>query len=134
VISQAFRDVENSIYEVLKMRIDGSREVHHMPRVTITVSGKQKHLFGYDPAGASGDLGGADHIDVEWQMRAVLLDGATRENADLAQFDGVVDLGPGEFFVAIFGFCLAEHREDSVDLEREDGTALLSNGPRNYFP
>ncbi|HEX3450030.1 MAG TPA: hypothetical protein VHS97_17375, partial [Isosphaeraceae bacterium] len=51
------------------------------------------------PAGASGDLGGADHIDVEWQMRAVLLDGATRENADFAKFDGVVDLGPGEFFI-----------------------------------
>ena len=39
-------------------------------------------------------------------MRPVLLDRAARQDADLAQLDRVVDLGPGEFLVAIFGRCL----------------------------
>ena len=33
----------------------------------------------------------------------MLLDGPARHDADLAQIDGVVDLGPGQFLVAVFG-------------------------------
>ena len=55
----------------------------------------------------------ADQIDVERQMRAVLLDGAAGHDADLAQLDGVVDLGPGQFFVAVLGRGAAGHAKDS---------------------
>ena len=50
-------------------------------------------------------------------MRAMLLDRAARQDADLAQLDRVVDLGPGEFLVAIFGRCLAGHDEGSVVID-----------------
>src|SRR5262245_7986018 len=36
-------------------------------------------------------------------MRAVLLDGAAGDDADLAQRDGVVDVGPGQLLVAVLG-------------------------------
>ena len=51
----------------------------------------------------------ADQIDVERQVRPVLLDGSARHDANLAQLDGVVDLRPGQFFVAIFGFSTGGH-------------------------
>ena len=53
--------------------------------------------------GPLGDAAGTDQIDIQRQMRPMLLDRAARHDADLAQIDGVVDLGPGQFFVAIFG-------------------------------
>ena len=59
-------------------------------------------------------------------MRAVLLDGTARKDADLAQLDGVVDLGPGEFLVAIFRFCLAGHGEGSVTALRDSGSGLFN--------
>ena len=34
-------------------------------------------------------------------MLPMLLDGPAGKNADLAQVNGVVDLGPGEFFVTV---------------------------------
>ena len=46
---------------------------------------------------------GADQIDVQRQVRAVLLDGPAGHDADFAQLDGVVDFRPGQFFVAILG-------------------------------
>ena len=66
-------------------------------------------MSGIVSAGAAGDAAGTDQIDVERQVRAVLLDGAARHDADLAQIDGVVDLGPGQFFVAVLGGGSARH-------------------------
>jgi len=39
----------------------------------------------------------------------VLFNGPTGYDADLSYIDGIVDLRPGEFFVAIFGFSAARH-------------------------
>ena len=77
-------------------------KVHDVAGVSIAVSRQQQHLFGDDPARSSGDLGRADHVDIERQVRAVLLDGATRQNTHLAEIDRVVDLGPGELFITKF--------------------------------
>ena len=45
----------------------------------------------------------ADEIDVERQVVPVLLDRPARDDADLAEVDGIVDLRPRELFVAILG-------------------------------
>ena len=60
---------------------------------------------------------GADEVDVERQVRPVLLDRAAGDDADLAQLDGVVDLGPGQFLVAVFSRGSTGH--DGSVLERE---------------
>ena len=39
------------------------------------------------------------------------------QDADFAQIHGVVDLGPGEFFVAIFGFSSRFHRKEGKDFD-----------------
>jgi hypothetical protein len=39
----------------------------------------------------------------------VLFDGAAGDDADLAQFDGIVDLRPRQFFVAVFGSGTSSH-------------------------
>jgi hypothetical protein len=39
----------------------------------------------------------------------MLLDGSAGNDAHLAQLDGIVDLGPSQFFIAIFGFSSAGH-------------------------
>src|SRR4051794_12841433 len=42
-------------------------------------------------------------------MMPVLLDGAARHQAYLPHVDGIIDLRPGQFFVAVFGCCSAWH-------------------------
>ena len=45
--------------------------------------------------------------------KTVLLDGATGHDANLSQIDGVVDFGPGEFFVTELIHGTAGHLDDS---------------------
>src|SRR5262249_36629056 len=114
VICEALGNVEDPLDEVLEMGVDGSGKVHDMAGVAVAVGGKQKHLFGDDRARAACNSGWADDVNVERQVRPVLLDRAAGEHADLAEFDRVVDLGPGEFLVAPLGFCPAGHVGCSV--------------------
>src|SRR5262249_55559441 len=82
--------------------VDGAGEVHHVAGVAVA-HGRQDQQFIWDvPAGAAGDLGGADDVHVERQGRGGVLDRPAPGGADLAAVDGVVDVGPGEFFVAVF--------------------------------
>src|SRR5687768_14664387 len=92
------------------MRVDGPREVHHMSRVTIPDRGQDQHPVGDDAARAVGDSLGTNDIHVERQVVAVLLDAAAGDDTNLAHLDGVVDLGPGQFFVAILGTSAAHGR------------------------
>ena len=89
-------------------------KVHHVAGVAVAMGGQQQHLVGDDPAGPAAISVGTDHVDVERQVRPVLLDRAARQDADLAQLDRVVDLGPGEFLVAPLGRGLAGHVYGSV--------------------
>src|SRR5262249_58178952 len=50
-----------------------------------------------------------DEVHVERQVRAVLLDGAAGHDTDLAQLDGVVDLGPGQLLVTVLPAGTAGH-------------------------
>ena len=87
-----------------KCVVDRAGKIHDVPGVAVGESGQHEHLVGDILAGTARDAARADEIDVERQMRPVLLDGAAGQDADLAQIDGVVDLGPGQFFVAVFRF------------------------------
>jgi hypothetical protein len=55
----------------------------------------------------------------------VLLDGAARQDADLAEIDSVVDFGPGQFFVTILGSGTAWH--DGVSWTIFEGTDSKMN-------
>src|SRR3982751_6461704 len=68
----------------------------------LIVPGNQ-HFVGDLFAGSGGDSHGADKIDVERQGRAVLLDGAARNDAHLAELDPVGDLPPRQLLVTVFG-------------------------------
>ena len=96
------------MHEVLEMVVDRAREVHHVARVAVGDGGKDEQLVGDLAAGAERDLGRTEDVDVERQVRSVLLDGAARDDADLAELDRVVDLRPGQLCVAIF-LCRAGH-------------------------
>ena len=91
------------MHEVLEVVVDRAGEVHHVAGVAVGDDRQHEHLVGDLPAGPVGDAARADEIDVERQVRPVLLDGAAGHDADLAQLDGVVDLGPGQFLVAVLG-------------------------------
>ena len=49
-------------------------------------------------------------VYVESEGLFLLFDGAAREDADLAEVDGVVDFGPGQFLVTVFGRGAAWHK------------------------
>jgi hypothetical protein len=55
---------------------------------------------------------GTNEIDIQRQVRAMLLDCAAGQDTDFAEIDGVVDLRPGQFFVAVFGFGSIAHDGD----------------------
>src|SRR5690349_20803741 len=88
--------------EVLEMIVDRAGKIHHVTRVTVANGGQHKQLVWHQPSGAVGDSRWANNIDVEWQMMPVLFDRATRHETHLAHVDRVIDLRPGEFFVAKF--------------------------------
>jgi hypothetical protein len=114
VVGQRFGDVEHVMHEVLEVVVDRARKIHDVARVAVGDDRQHEQLVRDQLAGAGRDAARADEIDVQGQMRAVLLDGAARQQADLAHFDRVVDLGPGQFFVAILGRGSTRH----VDLPR----------------
>ena len=84
-------------------RVDRARKIHHVGGVPITDRRQDQQLIRNEPARAVGHPSRADGIDVERQVRAVLLHRPTRDQANLFQINGVVDLGPGQLFVSIFG-------------------------------
>ena len=79
-------------------------KIHHMTGITIADRGKDKNVFWSLLAGSEGNAGWTNEVHIEWKMRAMLFDGATGNDADLAEINGIIDLRPGEFFVAVFGF------------------------------
>ena len=91
------------MHEVLEVVVDGAGEVHDVAGVAVGDDRQHEHLLGDLTAGAAGDLRGTDEVHVERQVRPVLLDGAARQDADFAQLDGIVDLGPGQLLVTVFG-------------------------------
>ena len=110
VVGEALGDVEHVVHEVLEVGVDRAGKVHHVAGVA--VGDDRQHAASC--RGSSGrrrgrSRSGQIEIDVERQVRPVLLDGAARQDADLAQLDRVVDLGPGQFLVTIFGRGSAWH-------------------------
>jgi len=78
--------------EVFVVIVYGAGKVHHVARVAVANGGKHEHLLRNQSAGAARYLGRADDIHIERQMGAVLFDRPTRNDADFAQIDGVIDL------------------------------------------
>src|SRR5262249_45048559 len=76
-------------------------EVHDVPGVAVGDDGKHEHLVRDRLAGPDRDPDWTDEVHVERQVVPVLLDRPARDDAHLALLDRVVDLGPGQFFVAI---------------------------------
>ena len=87
--------------EVLEVGVDRAGEVHDVAGVAVGRPSAARALLRDCAAGAERDPGRADDVDVERQVRPVLLDGAARDDADLAQLDGVVDLRPGQLLVTV---------------------------------
>ena len=102
VVGQRLDDIEDAADEVLVVAVHGAGEVHDMAAVAVPVGRQDQHLARDLLADAVGDALWANNIDIQRQVRPVLLDRADGQDADLAQLDGVVDLGPGELFVAEF--------------------------------
>ena len=53
------------------------------------------------PAGAVGNSSRADEIDVQRQVRTVLLNRAAGDDADLLLIDSVLNFRPGQFFLSM---------------------------------
>src|SRR5262245_48509123 len=109
VIRERLGDVEHVMLEVREVVVDGAGKIHDVPGVAIRDDRQHEQLVDHRYAGPLRDAAGADEIDVERQMRPMLLDGAARDDADFAHVDGVIDFGPGEFFVAVFSRGAAWH-------------------------
>ena len=89
------------MHEVLEVVVDRPRKVHHVARVAVGDRREHEHLVGDLATGAERDLRRAEDVDVEGQVRPVLLDGAARDDADLPELDRVLDLRPRQLRVAI---------------------------------
>ena len=114
VIGQRARDIEHMLHKVLKVIVDRARKVHHVAGVTVGHDRQHQYLFGC-PFPCSGcDSAGTDQVDIQRQMRTVLLNGSTGQDADFTEVDGVIDLRPGEFLVSVFGYSSTTHGENSV--------------------
>ncbi len=98
------------MHEVLEIVVNGPRKIHDMARVAVTDRGEDQNLFRHFTSGAPRDLGWANEIDIERQVVPMLFDGPARQDADLAEIDGVIDFGPGKFFVAVFLGSAGSHR------------------------
>src|SRR5260370_27830330 len=94
VIGQRFRDVEHVMHEVLEIIVDRAGKIHDMPGVPVTYGGQNEYLIRDMSARAASNLGGTDDIDIEGQMRAVLLHRSAPDDAHFAHFDGIVDFRP----------------------------------------
>ena len=101
VVGERLRDVEHVMHEVLEVVVDRPGKVHHVARVAVGDRREHEHLAGDLATGAERDLGRAEDVDVERQVRPVLLDGAARDDADLPELDRVLDLRPRQLRVAI---------------------------------
>src|SRR5687768_10660624 len=115
------------MHEVLEVVIDRAGEVHHVPRVAVGHDRQHEHLVGDFLAGAASDASGADQVDIQRQVRTVLLDGPAGDDAHLAQINRIVDLRPGELFVAVFGggarherFLAVETYPTNIDFTHSD--------------
>jgi hypothetical protein len=119
------------INEMLEMVVDRSREVHDMARIAVANRGQHQQFPGNQPSGAVRDSRGADDIDIQRQMRPVLLDRAAGHEADLVQVDGVVVLGSGEFFVTKFCGGAAHGFGDGFGIALDSGRMTFSPDHRS---
>ena len=80
-------------------------------------------------AGSGGDADRADEIDVERQVRPVLLDRPARDDAHLAEIDRVVDLRPRQLLVAVLGLRATHGRPPAVISTPRPGTSARTPRP-----
>lgn len=114
------------MHEVFEVGVDRTGEVHDVPGVAVGDDGEHEQLIGDFFAGTVRDSDGADEVDIQRQVRPVLLDGPARHDADLLQVDGVVDLRPGELLIAVFGRCAA-HGTFLGNFRRWGGVGTVSS-------
>ena len=100
VVGQAGADVDHALDEVLPVDVGGAGKVHHVGGVAVHERRHDQHLIGYPPRGRRGDAARADHVDVERQMRAVLLGRPDRADHHPLLLHRFIDFRPGEFLVA----------------------------------
>ena len=72
-----------------------------MPGITVGDHRQHEDFLRYLPARSIGDPDRAHQIDIEWQVRAMLLDGPAGNDANFLEFDRIIDLRPGQFFVTV---------------------------------
>ena len=95
VVGERPGDVQDLANKGLVVSVDGAGEVHDMAGVAVPHGRQDEHLVGNLAAGPVGDAQRADDVDIERQVRSMLLHGAAGHDAHLAHLDGVVDLRPG---------------------------------------
>src|SRR6185369_1942784 len=88
--------------EMFKVMIDGSGKIHHMTGITVADGREHEDFVGNLSSGAARDFGWTNDVYVQRQVRSVLFHRATRHDADFAQFDSIINLRPGQFFVTMF--------------------------------
>src|SRR5262249_51421127 len=102
VVGERFGDVEHVVDEMLEMIVNRSWKIHDVARVAITNGGQHEQFVRYQASSAQGDSRGANDVDIQWQMSAVLFHGATGDEANLPQLDGVIDFRQSELLIAEF--------------------------------
>src|SRR5581483_7184476 len=95
--------------------VDGAGKIHDVAGVAVANRRQHQHFFRHSPASAASDFGGADNVYVERQVRPMLLYSAAGHDADFSHFDGIVDFGPGQLFIAILGLGTAGHDGPPLD-------------------
>ena len=104
VVGEALGDVEHAVHEVLEMGVDRARKVHHVAGVAIAMGRQHQHLLGDDPARARGRSRSGQITSTSSGKCGPCCSTAPHgSDADFAQIDRVVDLGPGQFLVTLLG-------------------------------
>jgi len=111
--------------------VDRAWKIHHVPGVSIGHDWQHQHLIGNLLARAACNSERTDEVDVQRQVRPMLLDRTAGNETNLPDVDGIINLGPSQFFIAILGRGTARHG-DLLPGETEEAMILGSpTGQRN---
>ena len=75
-----------------------------MVDIAVVDGGQDQRACGIEAGAFGGDGIGAEMVDLEWEMMAVLFDRAGGDDGDFAHLHGFVDFGPGEFVELVYFF------------------------------
>ena len=99
VVGQAFADIDIAFDKVLPIDVNGAGKVHDVGGVAVDKRRHDQHVVGDAFGRLFGHAARADDIDIHRQVGSVLFGRTDGHDDDFFGRDGLVDIGPSQFFI-----------------------------------